>query len=245
MIVLISPTGARPIGFTLCTQWMRQQTYEDEVTWIIVDDGIQRSTDNVPNNFRDNWTIIKIYPTPFWNGQNTQSRNIAAGIDALKTIKDVKAVFIIEDDDYYRPRYLDRMMANLCNYSIIGERNTIYYNVQYRRYVTNPNTIHASLFQTAFKLELLPLFEQCLPNKFIDSVFWQRATNKYIFYENDLAVGIKGLPGRGGIGAGHSKAFSMHDDQNLIYLYSLIGSDASNYEIYYKESTNRPLFQTR
>lgn len=247
MIVLITPTGERPIGFTLCSQWMRQQTYEGDVTWIIVDDGNPQSTNNVREDFRDNWTIIKVYPKPSWQkGQNTQARNIAAGIKILKTIKDVEAIFIIEDDDYYRPRYLDRMMENLGNYSVIGERNTIYYNVQYRRFVTNPNTIHASLFQTAFKLELLPLFEECLPNKFIDSVFWQRATNKFIFYENDLAIGIKGLPGRGGIGAGHNKNFVMRDDRNLIYLRSLIGEDYKNYELYYRDQIEkRPLFQTR
>lgn len=248
MIVLISPTGARPIGFTLCAQWMRQQTYKEEVTWIIVDDGNLRCTDNVQENFRDKWNIIKIYPTPSWLiGQNTQARNIAAGINVLKTLKNVEAVFIIEDDDYYKPIYLDRMMANFRNYSLIGERNTIYYNVQYRRFVTNPNTIHASLFQTAFKLDLLPLFEECLPNKFIDAAFWQRATNKYIFYENDLAIGMKGLPGRGGIGAGHNKNFVMRDDRSLNYLKALIGSDASNYEVYYKDNlpVNRPLFQSR
>jgi hypothetical protein len=246
MIVLISPTGARPVGFTLCAQWMRKQTYTEPVTWIIVDDGNPRTTDCVSEGFKDNWTIIKVYPSPVWYpGQNTQARNIAAGIKVLKTIKDVKAVFIIEDDDYYRPVYLERMMANLGNYSVIGERNTIYYNVQFRRFVTNPNTIHASLFQTAFKLELLPLFEECLPNKFIDSVFWSKATNKFIFYENDLAVGIKGLPGRGGIGAGHNKNFVMRDDRSLVYIRALIGNDSQNYEMYYKEQAGRPLFQTR
>lgn len=245
MIALITPTGGRPIQFELCTKWMQNQTYKGKVLWIIVDDCSPVTSDQVPD--RDNWTIVKIHPTLVWSlGQNTQARNIAAGIKVLKDFKDIEAIFIIEDDDYYRPIYLNRMMANFSNYSLIGERNTIYYNVLYRRYVTNPNTQHASLFQTAFKPELLSLFEECLPNKFIDSVIWQRATNKYLFYENDLAVGIKGLPGREGIGAGHIKAFVMRDDRDLIYLRSLIGTDANNYESYCKDSpTNRPLFYTR
>jgi len=248
MICLITPTGNRPIGFTLCAQWMRNQIYKEKVTWIIVDDGSPISTNNVSENFREDWTIIKVYPKPVWNvGQNTQARNIAAGLNVMKTIKDIEAVFIIEDDDYYHHNYLDRMMANFDTYSVIGERNTIYYNVQYRRYVTNPNTIHASLFQTAFTLDALPVFEQCLPNKFIDSVFWARAQNKKIFYENDLAIGIKGLPGRGGIGAGHNKNFVMRDDRNLSYLRALIGNDAKNYEPYYRDTLpeKRQLFQTR
>jgi hypothetical protein len=223
---------------------MQNQTYKGNVVWIIVDDCYPVTTEKVPDNFRDNWTVIKIYPDSIWlPGQNTQARNISEGLNALKDFKDIEAIFIIEDDDYYKPIYLERMMANFSNYSLIGERNTIYYNVCYRRHVTNPNTAHASLFQTAFRPELLPLFEECLPNKFIDSVIWQRATNKHLFYENDLAIGIKGLPGRGGIGAGHIKAFVMREDRDLMYLRSLLGNDVSNYEMYYKEIT-RPLFRT-
>jgi hypothetical protein len=249
MIILLTPTGARPIQFDLCAKWMKQQTYSGKVTWIIVDDALPRTTDKVTFYFRENWEIIKVYPTPIWQGQNTQARNIAAGIQFLTKFKkeEIEAIFIIEDDDYYRPNYLERMMVNFGSFSLIGERNTIYYNVLYRRYVTNPNIIHASLFQTAFKYEVIPVLQECFYHKFIDCVLWTKIQQRNLFYEGTLAIGIKGLPGRSGIGAGHSRAYNMIDDRNLIYLNSLIGEDAKIYEEYYQnaQDTNRqPLFKT-
>lgn len=238
MIALITPTGGRPAQFTLCRQWMLNQDYPGEVTWIIVDDANPVTTLSVGEEFKPRWTIIKIYPFPYWKtGQNTQARNISAGLQALTENydkKDIEGIFIIEDDDYYRPCYLRVMMSKFKDNYVIGETNTIYYNVEYRRFITNPNTIHASLFQTAFRPEMIKTFNESLMNKFIDCVFWRNAERKYLFYEHDLAVGIKGMPGRGGIGAGHSKAMNMRDDRNMNYLRMLIGSeDAKNYEGYY------------
>jgi hypothetical protein len=240
MIFLITPTGARQMQFSLCQNYMRRQTYHGAVGWIIIDDSIPRCTDMVVADFKPNWTIIKVYPSPPWRpGQNTQARNTMAGIKVLTDNykkEDIEAIFIIEDDDYYRPQYLERMMANFQSYHLIGERNTIYYNVQWRRYITNPNTIHASLFQTAFKYDVIDTFKECIPNTFMDCVFWSRVANKHLFYENDLAVGMKGMPGRGGIGAGHTRAMNMHSDISLSYLRRLIGDDAKNYESYYKSA---------
>jgi hypothetical protein len=218
---------------------MIRQTYQGKVIWIIIDDALPRSTDKILPYFRDDWDIIKIYPTPVWSGQNTQTRNIAVGIQALLNNykrEEIEAVFIIEDDDYYRPRYIERMMANFNGFSLIGERNTIYYNVLYHRFVTNPNTIHASLFQTAFKIDVLPIFESCYSLKFMDCAFWSKVQNRHLFYENDLAIGIKGLPGRSGIGAGHSMAMNMRSDPDMNYLRALIGNeDAKLYEGYYRD----------
>ena len=246
-IALITPTGARPDQFALCAKWMKAQTYKKQVLWIIVDDYFPYTTTCINDNFREGWEIIRIYPEPRWvPGQNTQSRNIAAGIEEVKK-HDVEAIFIIEDDDYYRPVYLERMMANFNGYSLIGERNTLYYNVACRRHVRNPNTVHASLFQTAFKPDLISIFAECMKHNFIDYVFWNNAKIGHLFYENDLAIGIKGMPGRGGIGAGHSGMMRMSADISLKYLISLIGyEDAKLYEKYYQDiaKSRQPLFVT-
>lgn len=243
MIALITPTGARPFQFNLCQTWMLRQTYQSKVAWFIIDDSIPRSTDMVTDDFKPDWTIHKIYPMPLWiPGQNTQARNISAGINAMVNTysqNEIEAIFIIEDDDYYKPIYLERMMANFQTFHLIGERNTIYYNVQWRRYITNSNTIHASLFQTAFKYEAIHIFIDCLPNKFMDLVFWSRVSNRHLFNENDLAIGMKGMPGRGGIGAGHSRAMNMRGDSNMAYLRNLIGEDVKYYERYFIQDTGR------
>jgi superoxide dismutase len=139
------------------------------------------------------------------------------------------------------------MMANFGNYSLLGEVNTIYYNVHHRRYITNPNTIHASLFQTAFRYDAIPALYESLSAKFIDCVLWQKVANKHLFYEHSLSVGIKGLPGRAGIGAGHSRAMNMKADLNLNYLRALIGDDAQHYAGHYGGggNTQHGLFVTK
>jgi len=250
-IALITPTGARKDQFALCQRWMKRQTYTGEVLWIIVDDAVPVTTDIINSDFRKNWTIVKIYPNPKWSGSNTQARNIKAGTDYLKqnyTREQIQCIFIIEDDDYYKVCYLEAMMAHLKNYWMIGETNTIYYNVLWRRFVVNPNRHHASLFQTAFTWDVLSIFEASFKDKFIDAKFWTMGRNKNLFFDNVLAVGMKGMPGRGGIGAGHrisSRDFSS--DHDFKFLTKIIGNDSTYYARYYRNNgkSQQPLFIKR
>jgi hypothetical protein len=247
-IIIITPTGARKDQFALCAKWMQRQTYLEDVVWIIVDDAHPFTTDNVGEGFKDKWTIVRIHPTPLWSGQNTQSRNIKAGIDFVKenyTKEDVSAIFIIEDDDFYKPQYLQRMMELKGTADLWGETNTIYYNAYWRRFADNNNKAHASLFQTAFTYDMIPILEHCFENKFIDCVLWAAIKNRFLFFDGTLAIGMKGMPGRGGIGAGHTKAMSMINDVNLLNLKSMIGEDYKEYERFYGDQRIQPLFHTR
>jgi glycosyltransferase involved in cell wall biosynthesis len=231
--VLITPTGARREQINLCQRWMQNQTYTGKVTWVIVDDAYPRTIESID---RPGWEIIKVYPTPAWaTGQNTQARNIATGINvALNNCKDIEAIFIIEDDDYYKPVYLEKMMLKFNGFDLIGEMRTVYYNVVTRRWVTNPNNVHSSLFQTAFTLKVINVFENSLWHKFIDCEFWRTSENKYLFSDGNLAIGMKGMPGRGGIGAGHKMARNMREDLRMDYLKSQIGKDYEYYQRYYR-----------
>lgn len=240
MIALITPTGVRQEQFKLCAAWMLRQDYKDPVTWFIVDDGAAVTTDNVQPDFRDNWNIVKIYPKPSWFGQNTQGRNILAGIEALKSseyFKDITTVFIIEDDDYYKANYLTEMVNRMANFSLIGETNTIYYNVKFRQYCDNNNRQHSSLFQTAFSVDIIPLVLTCLNHKFIDAELWAKCQNKYLFHAGMLSLGIKGMAGRGGIGAGHGRGMAFLNDSAGQYLNQIIGEDARRYEQYYSSNS--------
>lgn len=256
MIALITPTGSRQDQFRLCSMFMKRQTYQGEVTWIIVDDAYPVTTDCVGEGFKDNWTIIKVYPTPIWQGQNTQTRNISDGIDTLlANCKNIEAVFMIEDDDYYRANYLERMMNRFTSFKVLGEMNTVYYNVYYRNYFVNRNTSHVSLFQLAFRPEMIPLFKTCYNERFIDFKFFEKLHSQLfvhrgevgLFNEGNLAIGMKGMPGRAGIGAGHGKLMNMHPDERMTYLISQIQDDAKLYEGYYgdRSITQHALFTQR
>lgn len=239
MIFLITPTGGRNTQIAICSRLMHAQTYKGDVVWIVVDDCNPVTTDIIKDDFRENWTIIKEYPDPPWRvGFNTQGRNLSVGINTLLKNyckEDIEAVFIIEDDDYYRPEYLEKMMTHFEGFNVIGEVNTIYYNVYFRKYVANGNMKHASLFQIAFKPDAISTFRMCYQDKFIDSMFFQllKGEGVNLFQDINLAVGIKGLPGRAGIGAGHGKGMNMRNDPFFKYLTNLIGSDAKYYEGYY------------
>jgi len=238
MIALITPTGARQAQFNFCCHFMRRQTYQGPVTWIIVDDTDPRTTDAVGADFRPDWTIIKVYPMPPWSGANTQARNLSCGLDALQANyrnEDIEAVMIIEDDDFYRPVYIERMLANLKGYWVAGERNTIYYNVVYRNYADNNNRAHSSLFQTVFTPESIPIFRSCLPAAFIDAHFFMVMDKAKVnlFNEGTLSIGMKGMPGRKGIGAGHTRMMRFPHDMDWRFLKSMIGEEDANLYVPY------------
>ena len=232
MIALITPTGVRAKQIKLCSEFMKRQTYLGDVVWVIVDDGDPSTADFIPREFKRNWQVVKIYPKDKWvPGMNTQSSNLLIGLDAVNKYKP-EAIFIIEDDDYYAPDYLKTMTKLLKGNDLIGEQNTVYYNVIQHRWYPNRNTMHASLFQVGFVFELIPMFRKvCLERKgkFIDICFFREATrqNKKIYFTKArLSIGIKGLPGRSGIGFGHRMNTSkMTDDTNMKKLKELIGED--------------------
>ena len=236
MIALITPTGGRQDQILLCAEFMRRQTYTGPVLWLIVDDCRPRTTDFIRDNFRDKWVIQKIHPKPIWQpGQNTQGRNIAAAIDVLKVHNEIEAIFIIEDDDYYKPNYLDEMMARFPGYDLIGETHTVYYNLKCKRWIENQNREWSSLFQTAFRPSVIPKLEQLYGNKFIDYDLFRIVNPEKInlFHAGRLSIGMKGQPGRAGIGAGHGMTARMIPDYSGDQLRELIGIDYELYSEYF------------
>lgn len=220
--------------------YMRRQTYQHPVTWVVVDDCNPRTTDDLQTDFKARWTILKTYPTPTWRpGENTQGRNLNAAINIILhnfQLSDVECIFFIEDDDYYRPEYLERMMQYWDGGGLLAETNTIYYNALMRHYLVNANTAHGSLFQTAMSPLAIPYLKKVLHERFIDFALWRSTPGGKLFHEYDLAVGIKGLPGRGGIGGGHATVPNgfMRDLDMRFLKYKIGDEDAKLYEGYYR-----------
>lgn len=242
MIVLITPTGGRPHQFKLCMEWMKRQTYTGRVLWIVIDDCVPKTTNSLKQNFRENWTIVKKYPRPAWQiGGNTQGRNLRSAVTVLKALPKgwIEGIFIIEDDDYYKPTYLEEMLKQLNGFDIAGQSNSIYYNIRTKVYRVHKNgesiTKHASLFETCFSIKLLSLFEEATYQKWVDVVFWKTAKEKGVltnlFTNLKLAIGIKGMSGRNGIGIGHKlgNGFTGIKDADLSKLKEFVGEDYKYY----------------
>lgn len=225
MLTLLTATGARPAAWALCERWMARQDYAGPVRWIIVDDG----PDPQPVTFRrEGWQLVLVRPSPHWvPGQNTQARNLLKGLAAVGP---EERLVIIEDDDWYAPDWLTTVAAELEHAELVGEHRARYYNVQQRRGRKLANTGHASLCSTAMRGSALRDFAgSCRSRpKFIDLELWRRPRDRRLFGGHRV-VGIKGLPGRGGIGMGHDPDFKGEADVSGALLRHWIGEDAEVY----------------
>jgi hypothetical protein len=225
MLTLVTATGARPEAWALCERWMMRQTYAGPVRWVIVDDGPEPQ----PITFRrDGWELVLIRPAPFWRpGQNTQARNLTRGMEAVG--RDDVAVFI-EDDDHYAAGWLDAVASKIDRAELIGTPRARYYNLPARVARQLNNGQHSSLCSSAIRGSAIDEMRHTLrkAEKFIDLQLWQRVRSRHLF-GGQYVTGIKGLPGRGGIGMGHCANMVGQRDPDLRILREWIGDDAEAY----------------
>lgn len=236
-ISLITATGDRPEAFRLCEKYMQRQTRMwDE--WIVVDDGWAPIEADICSATR----VIR--PRRLWErGQNTLARNLLIGLAASTG----DAIAFIEDDDWYSPDYLNYLIRAIeYGADIVGEGSSVYYHVPSRQSLLCGNTSHASLCQTIINRRIAPMFADLLQYNcegFHDVSLWRMATEArngfvpIVYPFNSLCVGIKGMPGRKGIGSGHrpNAEFWQQDNEQANYLQELIGVDAANYLPYMEE----------
>lgn len=231
-VTLITCTGDRPQAFELCRKYVERQTFEGRLQWLIVNDG------TYTNGYidRPHWrngqyaTETRIFPEPRWQpGQNTLARNLLTAIPEVIYEK----VLFVEDDDQISADYVSHMATLLDQASIVGDPNSLYYHLPSRRYRVMRNEGTASLCQTGIRSELLPhLAKVCQDGPdFIDGRLWQMAQRRLLTAIGGV-VGIKGLPGRPGIGVGHrpdSRPAGWADDADLSKLREWVGEDIGLY----------------
>ena len=216
-ITLITPTGDRHAAFMLCEKYMERQTYAGELQWIVVDDGYEQTHVTLDQDY------IRRNP----GEPKSLGNNLLAALQYVYFDK----ILVIEDDDWYSPNYVQYMDLLLNSYNMVGEGRSIYYNITNRKWRHLGNSRHASLCQTGFKSDCLDRFARILSTKekFYDIHLWRLSGSKHLFFDKFLCVGMKGLPGRSGIGMGH-RDFNGIYDQNWEKLRELIGQDVEVYK---------------
>lgn len=226
LVTLITCTGMRPQAFALCEKMIARQTYKGKLQWIVVDDGTE------PVKFTHGAIEYHRGPRPWEPHLNTHRFNME---EAIKHIKG-DYTFIIEDDDYYSPRYIEAYLGALKAVPMVGEGNARYYHVQIPGYkqLTNPN--HAALSQTAFQTkEILPVLKRAVDSgeMYFDMVMWAEARVKgyprCLFSNSGLSFGMKGLPGRPGLTPSHREKKDYMYDSGHATLKRWLGADASRY----------------
>jgi hypothetical protein len=219
MLTLLVATGCRPEAWAISEKLLGRQTYSGPCRLVIVDDGSEPQTVTLQ---REGWSIDVVRPLPHWEpGQNTQARNLAAG---LAVIPPDARVVVWEDDDYYAPGYLADVAKWLDRDELVGECRARYFNVATQHGKQMKNVAHASLCSTAMRGQALKAFRRAVEraDKFIDITLWRSFPGR--LYGATHVVGIKGLPGRGGIGCGHADHFG-----SPMNLSDWIGEDAALY----------------
>lgn len=232
MLTLITPTSDRPQAFALCERWMSRQTYSGPLHWIVVDDGSER-TDCTRGQ-----DVIR-RPAGEHPHQSFLN-NLLAGFRRAESFAAQK-VLIIEDDDWYHPGYLQQMSDWLEDADVVGQGRARYYNIQSRRCKEMGNRRHCSLCQTGVTGRVLPWIIQWVESghatKVLDMEIWKHALGAFRrMIDTDgstLSCGIKGLPGKGGLGYGHRMHRGEPTDHDGRVLRRWIGDeDAAMLENY-------------
>lgn len=233
MISLITATGDRHEAMKLCARWMRQQTYRGDVEWIIVDDG-HMTTAHV--DMPRSWNI-KTTKLP---GQDTPAKSMAMNLLTGLSLSTGDPLFFIEDDDYYKPTYIEHVMDKMGDNDIIGQIELYYYNVAQQKYrparckgaALSMTACSRRLYHHLIEIVRLAYKEDRMD---IDGRLWKLAylspDAKIKHYDDELlAVGIKGLPGRKGASLIHRSCRNFVQDTNYAMLKAWIGEDYQAYK---------------
>jgi len=221
---VITPTCDRPVAFGLLEGFMRAQTRQPD-EWIVADGGI------VPADVTLGQRVVRSPRPP-------GASNFLHNLEGALAVATGDVILFLEDDDHYQPTHLERLMGQLADEDalIAGDDVQRYYNVRQRCWRVFQNR-GASLCQTGLKRALLPLLSRVIAacqrrHAFsVDAELWELVpAPAQRLARTETVVGIKGLPGRAGLGIGHRPSGpEWHPDPTLATLRSWIG-DCSMYE---------------
>lgn len=215
---------------------MARQTRRD-FEWIVVDDG------DVPITP----TMGQIYQRMEPSADTcTLQRNLITGLQVAGAMKP-DAILIIEDDDWYHPRYVELMAEELATARMAGEMRRLYYHVPTKGYLSCYNRKHAALAATGIRGsaigEAIRSCQESLKDgrPYVDLWLWgvmekilprwmrveeiRQGRGRKLFSCKKLSVGIKGMPGRGGLGAGHDASPYRDFDRHGRVLREWVGEE--------------------
>lgn len=236
IVTLINAPGWRLESLTLFQKYLNQQTYKGVIQWIVIDD--QATPLQLGPLMPNVQAEIRKGPIVWQEGLNTQKVNLT---EALKYAKG-KYIFFAEEDDYINPKFIETYVWMLDRFALVGESNSKYFNVAVPGWKQMSNFRHASLSSTGMRIEALPHLEAAIAAQglYIDIELWGNVRRAglptLLFSDKQLSVGIKGMPGRAGIGVGHTKTKDYLIDPRGDKLAEWIGGDVVNY---------RPFLSTR
>jgi glycosyltransferase involved in cell wall biosynthesis len=225
-ISVITPTADQPLGMALAEQYMARQTVQPH-EWIVADDGTQHARLTMRQ------THLRL-PRRYDGG-----RSLASNI--LEALPEVTGdvILIWEHDDWYAPDHIETCLRTLKHHLATGSLGQRYYNVPLRLYASLTNK-GSALCNTALQSSAMDYLKDAALRVLdsggigVDRLFWDSlpAGAGNVHHYNTV-VGIKGLPGRKGLGIGHRprQGFSRRwrRDPDFSLLQAWVGADAARY----------------
>ena len=217
---------------------MNNQTVKPD-RWIIVDDGHTPVSDDVLSK-SDIPVKHIIMPKP--NPRvKTHTINFRAG---AKRVSDEGSIFVIDDDDYYAPTYIEKMMGYLNNgVDIVGTAREIEYSLRKdggydilnrARFTTN----HHTAFNTKILNEVFKVIDNTDDPR-MDLLVWDHIKKKTFIkwampvFDPYICVSFKQWPAIvNGYCKNHRKDFLGNVDKDYKYLKNLLGDDFERYSKY-------------
>ncbi len=233
-VTLITPTGGRPESFELCVKWVARnlKNYLGDVQWLVIDDCDPKTVTLAGQlQYISQGLYFKILtPEPPWaSGQNTLARNLLAAIPFVTH----ENILFFEDDDFYSEDYITTMCEMLEQADIVGCSVSYYYHVPSRQYRILEHTGRSSLSQTGIRKSELKLLRRVCEesSEYIDVRLWESSPSHRYFSDCTQVIGMKGLPGRPGLGMGHrpDSSSEWQKDSDLSVLRDWIGVDIKYY----------------
>lgn len=224
-VTIITPTADQPLGIHLLEGYMRRQTVQPD-QWIVADDGVTHA------NLTAGQTHLKRRRT------HEGGRSLAGNILAALPHSEGDVVLIMEHDDWYAPDHIETCLRRLSQERALctGSRWQRYYNVKQRCWLHVKN-VGSALCNTAFDRRLLPVMQRAAEEAMrtgsygVDRLFWDSASGRDT-HDVDTVVGIKGLPGRLGLGMGHRPdPRRWTADPHGHKLQEWVGADAGHYGV--------------
>jgi GT2 family glycosyltransferase len=244
-ITCITCTGDREETFALSQRWMADQTVRPD-QWLVVDDG------KIPTKIDLPYCKYVRRATQKNDPRHTMILNLKTALPLITG----EIVLFWEDDEYYAPTYIEEMVKKLEKYEAAGIVKSRYYHLFTGRYTRHDNKDHASLAQVGFKKSFIKELETVLQgDQFLDIRIWEKLWNRAVGWEpgkfdkqvvvNDRAilfddgddhlyVGMKGMPGRLGIGSCHTNVAGLQlDTKDRKVLRSWV-KDSGHFNLYAK-----------
>lgn len=225
-ISVITPTADQPLGMALAEAYMARQTLQPD-EWIVADDGIEHA---VLTLGQTHLQLPRLY-----EGGKSLANNI---LEALPEVTG-DIVIVWEHDDWYAPTHIETCVRELRQHKATGSRIQRYYNVAHALHIAMLNR-GSALCNTAFTSDLLDKMKLAALAAFesdsigTDRLFWDSLLpHEKNVHSVNTVVGIKGLPGRRGLGIGHRPMSGRRRKWRRDYRYHQlrlwVGDDYVNY----------------